>query len=192
MRIEDRPKKRFLSDSSRVGLLLVAFWTAICIMFGFLLWAVTDEIPDEEYGMHPEPIQTVFEDDVEIITEEVSFGQEAPLTDESILAHLCMAEAGNQPLVGKIAVVVTVLNRADAWGMSVYEVATQKNQYAYPYYGIVDEECYKAVEIAYEAFAAEVFPRDMFYFRTSHYHKYGEPYAIIGDHYFSCEGGEDK
>ena len=190
MRIEDRPKKKFLSSSSQIALVLVCAWAVIAIMFGVLLHYLNEEIPEYDGGLKGEPIQTVFEDTVEIITDEVSFNQETQMSDESILAHLCMAEAGNQPLCGKVAVVVTVLNRANLWDKSVYEVATQKNQYAYPYYGIVDEECYKAVEIAYMAVEAGVFPEDMLYFRTNHYHKFGEPYCIIGSHYFSVVGDE--
>lgn len=186
MRIEDRPKKKFLSDSSKVGLTLVGFWTAICIMFGFLFWAITDEIPSEEYGMHPEPIQTVFEEEVEILTDEVVMEQEAPLiSEDELIAKVVMAEAGTEPFVGQVAVAATILNRAEQWDMTVYEVLTQPNQYASPAY-IVTEECYKAVEFARAN--RDLFPEDMMYFRTKHYHKFGEPYAVIGSHYFSTGG----
>lgn len=108
--------------------------------------------------------------------------------DIEILANTVMAEAGNQPMVGKVAVATTILNRSEIWGKSIYSVVTQKNQYAYPYKGKVDDECYEAVEIAIKN--RNLFPRKMIYFRTKHYHSFGSPYIQIGDHYFSLE--EDK
>ena len=99
-----------------------------------------------------------------------------------------MAEAGNQPMVGKVAVATTILNRSEIWGKSIYSVVTQKNQYAYPYKGKVDDECYEAVDIAIKN--RNLFSRKMLYFRTGHYHSFGSPYIQIGDHYFSLE--EDK
>lgn len=105
--------------------------------------------------------------------------------DIKIIATIVQAEAGNQEMVGKVAVAMTVLNRSSLWKKSIYEVATQKNQYCYPYYGKVSDDCYKAVDIAIKN--RSLFPNNMVYFRTKHYHTFGEPYMQIGDHYFSCE-----
>ena len=105
--------------------------------------------------------------------------------DIEIIATIVAAEAGNQEMVGKVAVAMTVLNRASLWNKSIYSVATQKNQYCYPYYGKVSDDCYKAVDIAIKN--RNLFPENMVYFRTRHYHSFGEPYMQIGDHYFSCE-----
>ena len=105
--------------------------------------------------------------------------------DIEIIATIVAAEAGNQEMVGKVAVAMTVLNRASLWNKSIYAVATQKNQYCYPYYGKVSDDCYKAVDIAIKN--RSLFPENMVYFRTKHYHSFGEPYMQIGDHYFSLE-----
>lgn len=105
--------------------------------------------------------------------------------DIEIIATIVAAEAGNQEMVGKVAVAMTVLNRASLWNKSIYAVATQKNQYCYPYYGKVSDDCYKAVDIAIKN--RSLFPENMVYFRTKHYHTFGEPYMQIGDHYFSLE-----
>ena len=105
--------------------------------------------------------------------------------DIEIIATIVAAEAGNQEMVGKVAVAMTVLNRASSWNKSIYEVATMKNQYCYPYSGKVSDECYEAVNIAIKN--RSLFPENMVYFRTKHYHTFGEPYMQIGDHYFSCE-----
>ena len=105
--------------------------------------------------------------------------------DIEIIATIVAAEAGNQEMVGKVAVAMVVLNRASIWNKSIYAVATQKNQFAYPYYGKVSDDCYKAVDIAIKN--RSLFPENMVYFRTKHYHSFGEPYMQIGDHYFSLE-----
>ena len=166
-------------------------FVGVCLAAGItLIWLLMDPIPSEAYWMHPEPFQTVFEDTVEIITEEVVFEQDAKLSDRDMLARMCMGEAGNQPLCGKIAVVVTALNRSNMWDKSIHDVLTDGSYSGYPYYGIVDEECYNAVDLAYMAVDAKIFPEDMLYFRNKHYHTFGEPYTVIGSHWFSCEGDE--
>ena len=186
MRIEDRPKKKFLSNSGRIALVLVGFWTAISIMFGFLMWAINDKVPDSEYGLHPEPIQTIYE--AEVITEEVTFEQEAPLVSEDdLMARVIQAEAGSEPFIGKVAVAAVILNRSEMYGQTINDVLTKPNQFAVPSLK-AEEDCYRAVEFAREN--RDLFPSNMIYFRNKHYHtKYGEPYTVIGGHYFSTEEG---
>ena len=157
-------------------------FVGVCLAAGItLIWLLMDPIPSEAYGMHPEPIVRG-----EVIIEEtVVLEQEAPLiSDDELMAKVVMAEAGCEPLIGKVAVAATILNRADKWDMTIYEVLTQPHQYASPAY-IVDEECYKAVELAREN--RDLFPEDMLWFRTKHYHTFGEPYTVIGSHWFSTE-----
>ena len=89
----------------------------------------------------------------------------------------------SQELLGMVAVATTVLNRADYYDMTIEQVVTAKNQYSYPYTGVIKHECYRAVEIAKEN--RDLFPATMMWFRTKHYHDFGTPYMQIGDHYFS-------
>ncbi len=105
------------------------------------------------------------------------------LTDDDIIAMVVMSEAGNQDMLGKVAVATTVLNRADYYGMTVEQVVSAPNQYSYPYNGIITADCYRAVEIA--RVCRDLFPSTMMWFRTGSYHNIGEPYNPIGDHYFS-------
>ena len=112
---------------------------------------------------------------------------EAREMDDYIIAQIVMAEAGNQPMIGKVAVAATVLNRCDYYGLSVYDVA---EAYSYPYLGKIDESAYRAAEIAREN--RDLFPATMMYFRTENYHGFGEPYMQIGDHYFSYLGEDDN
>ena len=157
-------------------------FVGVCLAAGItLIWLLMDPIPSEAYGMHPMPIVHG-----EIIIEEtVVLEQEAPLkSEDELMAAVVMAEAGNEPFVGKIAVASVILNRSEKWDKTIYEVLTAPNQFASPAY-IVNEECYKAVEFAREN--RDLFPDDMLWFRTTKYHRYGEPYAVIGSHYFNTE-----
>jgi len=148
--------------------------------------------------LHPEdnPTLTSYPLKVEAVevreVEETLPEDKAPvLTDEEILAMVVMAEAGNQDMLGKVAVASVVLNRVDYYGTTVEQVVNEPNQFAYPYYGTVSEDCYRAVEIAQTS--RDLFPEDMLYFRAFKYHDFGIPYEQIGDHYFSLhESEEDK
>lgn len=144
------------------------------------------------YILHPEkaptltayPIRAAEVLEVEEELQEVEDVPEAPvMSDEDILAMVVMAEAGNQDMLGKVAVASVVLNRVDLYGTTVEQVVNEPNQFSYPYYGTVSEECYRAVEIAQEN--RDLFPEDMLYFRAFKYHDFGIPYEQIGDHFFS-------
>lgn len=101
-----------------------------------------------------------------------------------LLLRVCMSEAGNQPLEGKIAVVETVLNRVDMGKGTIEEVITAKRQYSTADNGEPNKECYEAVD---KALSGDMYPDTMLYFRTEHFHTFGIPYEKIGDHYFSLE-----
>lgn len=115
--------------------------------------------------------------------------EETALTQYNVelLARVCMSEAGNEPFLGKVAVVATVLNRCDNWGLTTEEVVYSPNQYWLGNNGAPSEECFQAVAFAIEN--REIFPADMMYFRNKHYHSFGKPYTQIGAHYFSTSGG---
>ena len=130
------------------------------------------------------PIVTAQEiiEEVEEVPEEEE--PKAPImSDADIIAMVVMAEAGNQDMLGKVAVASVVLNRVDYFGTTVEAVVNEPNQFSYPYYGTVSDECYRAVEIAEEN--RDLFPAEMLYFRAYKYHDFGTPYENIGDHYFS-------
>ncbi len=118
--------------------------------------------------------------------EEIEETIEIPVrSDVDVIAATIEGEGGNQPLVGKVAIAATMLNRMDYTGRSAESIALEAYN-AYPYYGPVSEESYKAVEIAMNN--RDLFPSDMMYFRADHYHDFGVPYCQIGDHYFSIKG----
>ena len=105
-------------------------------------------------------------------------------SDIQVIAETVEGEGGNQPLVGKVAIAATMLNRMERTGRTAESIALEAYN-AYPYYGPVSAESYRAVEIAMQN--RDLFPDDMMYFRTGHYHDFGVPYCQIGDHYFSTK-----
>lgn len=104
-----------------------------------------------------------------------------------LLLRVCMSECGGmygEPLEGKVAVVETIINRCEIYGKTIKEVVTQPYQYSTANNGEPDETVVEAVDIA---LSGNMYPDDMIYFRTKHYHSFGIPYKQIGNHYFSLE-----
>lgn len=178
--------REFSVSEGMAILSLFAITTAVALVYLFVLH------PEEQAPtLEATPIETAeeiteVEEEPEII-EEVE-GKAPIMSDEDIIAMVVMAEAGNQDMLGKVAVATTILNRADYFGTTIESVITEPNQYSYPYYGTVTDECYRAVEIAQEN--RDLFPTSMMYFRTFKYHSFGKPYMVIGSHYFSLIGEE--
>lgn len=106
----------------------------------------------------------------------------------NLLLRVCMSECGGkygEALEGKIAVVETILNRVDLGYGTIKEVVFAKGQYSMADNGEPDYTVVEAVEMA---LSGNMYPDDMIYFRTKHYHTFGTPYMKIGNHFFSLEG----
>ena len=143
-----------------------------------------EEVPTEDISQ-PIEIRSEEETTLGVVYEDiVTFRAMTETEEDDLIARVVMSEAGNQEMIGKVAVAATILNRAEYFNMSVSAVIYQPNQYANPWEGIVSKECTEAVRIARAE--RDLFPRTMMYFRTKNYHKYGVPYLQIGSHYFSC------
>ena len=108
------------------------------------------------------------------------------------IARVVMSEANGEPLVGKVAIVATIFNRARMFDMSIYDVIHSPNQYSVANNGVPTDDCYEAIDIYCKC--PELFPDDMLYFRLNHYHKFSqaEDYAPIGSHYFSTRKGVEE
>ncbi len=142
--------------------------------------------------------ETVDKEIIEVANEEPYLSEIEPLesiserqiTDEeyALLARVCMSETGGkwgEPFEGKVAVLETILNRVDmGWG-TIKEVVTAKYQYSMANNGEPDYTVYEAVD--YVLNNERMHPSNMIYFRTKHYHTFGQPYMKIGNHYFSLE-----
>lgn len=104
-------------------------------------------------------------------------------TEEYLIASVVMAEAEGEEMVGKVAVASVILNRCELWNKSVSEVINEPNQFAKGKEPNAD--CLRSVEIAKET--RDLYPKNMVFFRSAHYHTFGNPFLVIGGHYFSLE-----
>lgn len=138
------------------------------------------EIPEELTGGH-ETVEVT-------VAEEVKEEKKPILSDEEIIAMVVDIEAGvDADMIAKVAVASVVLNRCDAWGMTVESVIYQKDQFAIAKSYTADD--LRAVEIAQKA--RDLFPSNMLYFRNKQYHSFGVPYMEIGGNYFSLSESEE-
>ena len=105
--------------------------------------------------------------------------------NRDLIARVVMSEAGGEPMIGKVAVVATIFNRARIYDQTVAEVIYAPNQYSTADNGKPTEECYEAIDIYCKV--PELYPDDMIYFQLDYYTKNGEDYLPIGSHYFSTK-----
>lgn len=107
-----------------------------------------------------------------------------------ILARCVEAEAGNQSIDVKRAVVSVILNRVDDedWPDTISEVIADPYEFATYWNGRMDEVT--PATSTYEAIALEMETRSypgLYYFDMDQYLQYGTPYARMGDLYFSTK-----
>jgi spore germination cell wall hydrolase CwlJ-like protein len=111
--------------------------------------------------------------------------------DFELLCRTTFCEAGNQSIDTQIMVALTVLNRVQSgiypnnikdavYQTDQYEVSTWKDFETYEWTESVEHAVTYALE-------NNDHPKDMYYFRTKHYHRFGVPYMKSGDLYFSVE-----
>lgn len=107
-----------------------------------------------------------------------------------ILARCVEAEAGNQSIDVKRAVVSVILNRVDDndWPDTISEVIADPYEFATYWNGRMDEVTPSTS--TYEAIALEMETRSypgLYYFDMDKYLQYGTPYKKMGDLYFSTK-----
>lgn len=107
-----------------------------------------------------------------------------------ILARCVEAEAGNQSIDVKRAVISVIMNRVDddAWPDTISEVIADPYEFATYWNGAMDEVTPSAS--TYEAISLEMENRSypgLFYFDMDQYLPYGTPYARMGDLFFSTK-----
>ena len=108
--------------------------------------------------------------------------------DIELIALITMAEAENQPELGKRLVIDTILNRieSDRFADTAKGVIYAKNQFECVWNGRVDrcevreDICQLVIEELHNRTNSEVL-----YFRAGHYHNFGTPVVAVADHYFS-------
>ena len=121
------------------------------------------------------------------VLQAIEENERTEVTEEEVemLAHLVMAEAGNQDLLGKQLVVDVIFNRmrSEKFDDTVEGVIYASGQFACSGYFMKKtptEECYEAVYTEIESRQ----DKEVLYFRTG---RYGSTKALYkhGDHYFS-------
>lgn len=105
--------------------------------------------------------------------------------NRDLIARVVMSEAGGEPMIGKVAVVATIFNRARIYDQTIAEVIYAPNQYSTADNGEPTEECYEAIDIYCKV--PELYPDDMIYFQLDCYTKNGKDFLPIGSHYFSTK-----
>lgn len=192
-KMKDREDLRFV----------VGFIALLLVVTGLSVLYVSTKHPKEEFVLKAEPITTEQPTKQAEIVEELSGGHETVevtvaeevkeekkpiLSDEELIAMVVNIEAGVEAdMIAKVAVASVVLNRCDAWGMTVESVIYQKDQFAIAKSYTADD--LRAVEIAQEV--RDLFPSNMLYFRNEQYHSFGVPYMEIGGNYFSLSESEE-
>ena len=115
------------------------------------------------------------------------------LTEEEydLLCRTTFCEAGNQDLETQVMVCLTILNRigSDLFPDTVHDVVYQKGAYEVTEWKDFekyewDEQVEQAVKIA---LCKNEYPRNMYYFRKSHYHNFANPYMRSDDLFFSTQ-----
>lgn len=107
-----------------------------------------------------------------------------------VLAKCVEAEAGNQDIDVKRAVVSVILNRVDDddWPDTISEVIADPYEFATYWNGRMDEVTPSTS--TYEAIVLEMETRSypgLYYFDMDKYLQYGTPYKKMGDIYFSTK-----
>lgn len=114
-----------------------------------------------------------------------------------LLCRTTYCEAGNQDLETQTMVCLTVLNRLNSpktFADSIYGVVNQRLD-GVPMYSVIEwsdfetREWTEQVEMAVRNAMAcnNIHPSDMYYFRTEHYHTFGQPYMVSGALWFSTQ-----
>lgn len=127
---------------------------------------------------------------LEVEQERMRANVEANNHEMEVLARCVEAEAGNQSIDVKRAVISVILNRVDDedWPDTISEVIADPYEFATYWNGRMDEVTPSAT--TYEAISMEMETRSypgLFYFDMDDYLPYGTPYVKMGDLYFSTK-----
>lgn len=112
--------------------------------------------------------------------------------DFELLCRTTFCEAGNQDFETQKMACLTILNRlkSNRFPDTIHDVIYSKNAYEVTTWSNFNSiEWTEQVEQAViSALQENNHPADMFYFRTEHFHTFGESYIKSDDLYFSLEG----
>lgn len=111
--------------------------------------------------------------------------------DYELLCRTTYCEAGGEPFKTQVMVCLAILNQygSDKFADTIHGVVYAKNAFSVTQWKDFEErewneETEQAVQMA---LAENEHPRDMYYFRTRHYHRWAEDYKKVGKVYFSTD-----
>ena len=164
---------------------------ACCVALIVLIASICHKDSDtSELIVYTIPAREVVFTEEKVEVAEVKQEYHAPiLSDTDMIAAVVEAEARGESMMGKVAVALVVMNRADYYGLTVETVVNSKDQFAYNPDLIPSEESYRAVKIAQDN--RDLLPEDVMWFRSGKYHDFAEPYITIGNHHFSRLGDNE-
>ena len=130
------------------------------------------------------------ESEQERMKENVEANNQKNAAEIEILARCVEAEAGNQRIDVKRAVISVILNRTEDadWPDTISEVIADPYEFATYWNGRMNEV--EPSISTYEAISLEMETRSypgLYYFDMDKYLQYGTPYARMGDLYFSTK-----
>ena len=106
-----------------------------------------------------------------------------------LICTTVFCEAGGQTLKLQNMVALTILNQivSGKFGDSVYEVIYKKNNFAVTQWDDFENRGWsdRTVEAVMLALRENKHPKNMYYFRTNHYHTWAKNYKRVGNVYFS-------
>lgn len=132
------------------------------------------------------PVEVIKEVEVEVpvyIPYEEPFYRNFTAEDEYYLKDGAMREGEGEGVIGQAHIMYVIINRAEAFGMSIKEVvlsdafAPSLNRAG----KIPNDDCNEAFALIQEGWT----PKPL-YFRAGQYHDFGTPLYNYGGHWFSC------
>jgi spore germination cell wall hydrolase CwlJ-like protein len=108
-----------------------------------------------------------------------------------LLCRTTYCEGGNQSSNTQTLIALTILNRvkSDIFPNNIYDVIYQENQYSVTKWSDFDKYEWTALteSAVINALNENNYPRNLYYFRTKHFHYFGISYMQADDLYFSTE-----
>lgn len=166
----------------------------------------TERIDTEPTEMPPESTEAgteeVFDTSGGIVEEETEEPPEATyycewgdfyLTQDEyeLLLTTVYCESQTATREGRYMVALTILNQYNSgrFGSTLHKVIYKRNNFSVTQFPEFEEWGWsdKVVEAVTRALKENNHPRDMFYFRTGHYHSWAEDYMKVGKIYFSTD-----
>lgn len=188
-------KKKNVVDKITIIMIIMAITIVATLIIGILMViSINKKKPVEVELVVKAPAKQIeYEKIIEVREEAQEFTEiqlwAIPVSEEDLelMSRVVMSEASTVPYIGKVAVASVIVNRVidGRWGDTVHDVIYYEDAFSTADNGEVTDECRAAVIQALEC--SNAFPKDMFWFRSDHYHDFGYDYTPLGNLYFSTE-----